>query len=316
MLKFINMITEIATKLDLREHEVLQILAVLTDRKSIGNQELVRLTGFPKANLGRFLGEISNYLEPPSQRVTVRPDAFKEMELVLREFRNIEDNRETEIKIKSVLAKYAQQRPKPQRSFDQFTATDETTIKRALYLKDRGDIYKRVVAFIGDDDLTSVAVALTGQAAKITVFEIDERLINLIHKISNDQNLKIEVVSYDTRHPLPNNYLGQYDTVFTDPPYTPNGTSLFLNRGVELIRQRLPSRIYLCYGNSDRAREKELEIQRLINEKGLLIKEKLAEFNKYYGAESIGSSSSLYLCDWTTKIRVTEEKSAGIYTND
>lgn len=309
------MITKIATKLDIREYEVLQILSVLNDRKSIDNQELVRLTGLPKTNLSRFLSEISGYLELPSQKIIIRPNAIEKIELLLKEFREIEDSRKTEARIKTMLAKYVQQRPRPERSLDQFTATDETTIQRAIYLKGHGDIYKRAVAFIGDDDLTSVAVALTEQAVKITVFEIDERLINLIQKISNDQNLEIEVISYDTRDPLPNNYLGQFDSVFTDPPYTPGGISLFLNRGIELLRRRLTSRIYLCYGNSDRARERELEIQRLVNEKGLLIKEKLAGFNKYYGAESIGNSSSLYLCDWTPKTKIGELVKINIYTN-
>lgn len=93
------------------------------------------------------------------------------------------------------------------------------------------------------------------------------------------------------------------------------GISPFLNRGIELLYKRLQSRIYLCYGNSDRARERELEIQRLINGKGFLVKEKLAGFNKYYGAESIGSTSSLYLCDWTPKTKIKAPINEDIYTN-
>mgnify|MGYP001597733675 FL=1 len=168
---------------------------------------------------------------------------------------------------------------------------------------------------MGDDDLTSIAVGVTKQAKRITVFEIDERLTSLIEKISLEYDLGIEIVKKDLRSPFSREYLSQFDTVFTDPPYTGGGISLFLNRGIELLRKRYVSRLYLCYGNSDRARERELEIQKIINEKDLLIHSKHFQFNKYIGAESIGSSSSLYLLDWTPKTKSTNI-SGKFYTNE
>jgi len=48
----------------------------------------------------------------------------------------------------------------------------------------------------------------------------------------------------------------------------------------------------------------------------LLIKTKLSQFNKYSGAESIGSQSSLYVLDWTPSTKIVESNLKKIYTND
>ena len=179
-----------------------------------------------------------------------------------------------------------------------------------------GDIYQRRLAFLGDDDLTSVACALTHQAKSITVFEVDDRLISLIETVSKKLNLDITVVKQDLTNSLDKKYSHSFDTVFTDPPYTPSGVSLFTNCAVELLDPKLTSRLYLCYGNSDRAREREVAIQKIISDFGFLIHKKYFQFNHYSGAYSIGSQSSLYLLDWTPQLKTKTISLEKIYTHE
>lgn len=161
-----------------------------------------------------------------------------------------------------------------------------------------------------------MATALVGKAKKITVFEIDDRLNKLITQISKENNLNIEVIRQDLRQPILQEYFNKYDIIFTDPPYTIEGVNIFLNQAINLMKKNFLGRIYLCYGNSDRAREREVEIQKLILDHNLIIKAKLNHFNQYYGAESIGSQSSLYVLDWTPSTKIIKSNSKKLYTND
>ena len=49
-------------------------------------------------------------------------------------------------------------RPEPKLQFDQCTTTAETTAGRFLYLFARGDLHRKRVLFLGDDDLVSIPV--------------------------------------------------------------------------------------------------------------------------------------------------------------
>jgi len=60
----------------------------------------------------------------------------------------------------------------------------------------------------------------------------------------------------------------------------------------------------MCYGYTDRETERGLHIQQIITSLGLLIQEKVRGFNRYYGAESIGSQSDLFLLQPTPKVNI------------
>lgn len=208
-------------------------------------------------------------------------------------------------------------RPSPKREYDQFTATVETVAKRAALLDFFTDIKGKRIALVGDDDFTSVALALANQPEQVTVFEIDERIINTINEVSKEKNLNIEIVEYDARKRIPKEYQEKFDVIFTDPPYTPDGISLFLSRGVELLdKSNQSSRVYLCYGNSDRAKERFLPIQRIFTDSGIILRWVFDKFNRYTGAESIGNTSSLYVGDITPQTHpiIQGEFNEKIYT--
>lgn len=219
------------------------------------------------------------------------------------------------VNLQKLLEQYSKDRPKPERSYDQFYATLDTTAKRAETLQANGDLAGRI-AFLGDDDLTSIAVSALNKLADLTVFEIDERQIKNLRRITQKENFRVQFVEADLKEQLPKSYHSKYDIVFTDPPYTPSGISLFLNRAIEVLKNSPKSRIYMCYGTSDKSRERELAIQEIILQKGLVITSKLYNFNQYVGAASIGNTSSLYILDFTPKTHTTPVVGNRYYTNE
>ena len=78
------------------------------------------------------------------------------------------------------------------------------------------------------------------------------------------------------------------------------------------------SRIYLCYGASDRSKEKLLPIQQIIFQSGMITRWVFDKFNRYHGAESIGSASSLFATEVTPKTKPTikGDYDKPIYTNN
>jgi predicted methyltransferase len=60
----------------------------------------------------------------------------------------------------------------------------------------------------------------------------------------------------------------------------------------------------MCYGYTDRETERGLKIQKIITLLGLIIQEKIRDFNHYYGAESICSKSDLYVLQPTPKVNI------------
>lgn len=217
--------------------------------------------------------------------------------------------------VENLLIPYRKSRPNPKRKFDQFYATVKTVTKRAEILSKNGDLETRV-AFLGDDDLTSISASYLAQGkCRATVFEIDNDIIKVIKRASQKEQLTIETVECDLREDLPERYKGKFDVVFTDPPYTPSGISLFLNRAIEALNKAHTSRIYMCYGTGERARDREIVIQDIINDKGLVILEKIKDFNEYIGAGTIGNKSSLYILGWTPKTKTTPVLNERIYTN-
>ena len=215
----------------------------------------------------------------------------------------------------NLLLKYSKDRPRPERKWDQFFATVETSQKRAEYVQKQGDLDAKI-ALLGDDDLTSITLAkLSQNKAGITVFEIDERLTTLIKRIAQKEGLLVNVVQKDLLEEFDKNYKQKYDIVFTDPPYTPAGISIFLNRALEVLKRAPTSRIYMCHGSGKNAIDREFQIQEIITKKGLLIEEKIEDFNEYRGAGTIGNTSSLYKLRFTPETKPSSYPGHRIYTN-
>ena len=187
--------------------------------------------------------------------------------------------------------KYAKMRPTVNTSIDQSFATPETAVYRAAFMADRGDLEGKKILFVGDDDLTSIPTAMSGLCDEVVVMDIDERLLNLINNISEKEGLNIKTIKQDFRNPIKNEYMGAFDTVFTDPPYTLDGLKLFLSRGVEGLGEGKDGTLYLAF--SHKPIDEYLELQKIINSMGFVIYELIPGFNTYEGSEIIGNTTFL-----------------------
>jgi predicted methyltransferase len=123
-------------------------------------------------------------------------------------------------------------RPEAILDYDQGYVTPETTVSRVVLLAQKGDIQGKELLILGDDDLLSLAAALSGLPKRVVVVEIDERIVNFINQVARAEDLDIETINLDLRNPLPDSVLKSFDTFWTDPPETPEALELFIGRGI------------------------------------------------------------------------------------
>lgn len=310
----------IAHTTGLRPIEVGRILRLLLDEDSVDNREFVRLTCLPKSVARSLLRELQPILDPVSQSVSLSPSGRRKIEELFQQATAKHFMRtftpEDEVRIRSVLEKFSVFRSSPDRNLDQFRATVDTLVARAKFMLDEGHLQGQSVLFVGDNDLTSVAVAGMKVCTRITVIDIDVRVLETIELIANTEQLVIETVWQDLRDNIQSRLRNSFDLCFTDPPYTETGVRLFMSRAIQALRNGPGCLLYLSYGYSRRSAERALKIQQVLTESGLVIETKLPDFNRYYGAESIGSCSSLYVCTTTdmTKPLITGRCDEPLYT--
>jgi predicted methyltransferase len=229
-----------------------------------------------------------------------------------------EATKEQRERVWSFFSKYREKRPKPDRNLDQFRATEETVLGRAVLLGTIPDISHKKLLFLGDNDLTSVAYALLFQAERIMVVDIDSRILRFLEMVAQKEGLPIETFEHDLRKPFPKSEFKRYDVVFFDPPYTPQAVNTWLIRAMEATLTGGPDRkkkkpetlsrkhYLMCYGYTDRETERGLKIQQILTSLGLVIQEKIRDFNRYYGAKSIGSKSDLFVLQPTPRVNIRE----------
>jgi predicted methyltransferase len=221
------------------------------------------------------------------------------------------------------LAAFADAAPPPRLEIDQTHCTVETKIRRVLALYEAGALEDRRILLLGDDDLTSLAISLVVQQLGsratlrgVAVVDVDPALVDFLRRALVDAPFPVEVVRHDLREPLADTLVGWADTVFTDPPYTSSGASLFLSRAVEATAGRVRADVFLSFG--PRKPEETLELQRAIADMGFVVRSLIRNFNDYVGAGSIGATSHLYHLATTADVRplVGGRYDAPIYTGE
>ncbi|WP_426505119.1 bis-aminopropyl spermidine synthase family protein [Dactylosporangium sp. McL0621] len=208
--------------------------------------------------------------------------------------------------------------PRPDQALDHVSATAATAERRARWLARTYDLAGARLVCIGDHDLTSLAVRKALPGTEVTVVDVDERLLEYI----DGQGAGIACYHADLRFGLPPAVAGTADVVFTDPPYTPEGVQLFLGRGAQALRDRTNGRLVMAYGFSPLTPALGLKVQRAVLDLDLVIEAMLPAFNRYHGAQAVGSASDLYVCRPTTHTwQVLDRRldklagSANIYTH-
>lgn len=318
-------VNQIAKETGVPTKKIKDLLFILQTGKPVENNELLQGVGVSKNALNQAKELLSSLLKPPSKNTQLTESAVKEIGVIFDPDYKSEEFLwsllENGYYRKSVelLEKYTDQRPSPERKYDQFTATIETTARRTSLLNFFEDVRGKRLLFLGDDDFTSVTVANLHTASGVTVLDIDNRILDKIDSISKSEKLDINLGNYDARKPLPPSYSGKFDVAFTDPPYTTDGVKLFISRAIQALDlSNQTARIYVCYGNSDRAKERFLPIYEVLNASGLMVRWVFDKFNRYQGAESIGSASSLFILEVTSKTKplILGKYDKPIYTNN
>ncbi|MFI5955176.1 bis-aminopropyl spermidine synthase family protein [Cryptosporangium sp. NPDC051539] len=191
--------------------------------------------------------------------------------------------------------------PPPRRSLDHVAATPETAVRRALWLDASFDLDGAHLLCVGDHDLTALTACLLRPSLTATVVDVDERLLAFIDGAAVAAGLSVRCVFGDLRFGLPASAAGVAGLAFTDPPYTPDGVRLFLERSIEGLTG--PGRILLAYGFSERTPALGLAVQRTFSELELAVEAQLPSFSRYLGAQAVGSASDLYVLQPTSKAR-------------
>ncbi|MEW6425135.1 MAG: bis-aminopropyl spermidine synthase family protein [Bacillota bacterium] len=185
---------------------------------------------------------------------------------------------------KELLARFkemAQNRPNAILEYDQGYVTPETTVARVALLAAKGDIQGKEIIILGDDDLVSVAAALSGLPRRVVVLEIDPRLIHFIRTLADTHNLAIKVYRQDIRRRLPAELCRQFDTFLTDPPETVHALELFLTRGLAALKGPCCAGYFgLTYAESSLAEW--LTIQQILAAKlKVVVTDIIHNFNEY-----------------------------------
>ncbi|MGB8645738.1 MAG: adenosylmethionine decarboxylase [Anaerolineae bacterium] len=127
------------------------------------------------------------------------------------------------------------ERPPAISSYDQGALTADSVFQRLALMHAQGDIAEKKILLLGDDDLLSIALALTGLPGEIVVVEIDERLCAFIQEIAYARGLPIKVIRQDVREKLPPDLHARFDTFVTDPTETIQGLLLFVEKGLSTL---------------------------------------------------------------------------------
>ena len=181
----------------------------------------------------------------------------------------------------------AKDRPKAIQEYDQGSVTPETTISRVLFLDSREDLRNREILVMGaEDDLTGLAVALTGLPKRVLILDIDERAIDFDNRIFKELGINnAEAIRFDLRNPFPDEWVKSFDVFITDPPETEKAFKAFIARGISALRGE-GSAGYFGLTLRDSSLNRWQKFQRaLINDYGMVITDIVQDFNAYMNWE-------------------------------
>jgi S-adenosylmethionine decarboxylase proenzyme len=236
-------------------------------------------------------------------------------------------DQETLLSITKQLEPIYGNRPTVDVTLDQAYGTPDTGIRRALLALKKDTLLGKNLLCVGDDDLISLALGFllralysdfTKNRTRIFVLEKDERLAAYIRETAKEYQLPITCVETDLRDPLPIQVVGHFDCFYTDPPYTIEGLSLFLSRGIGGLKKEKGLPIFLSFGQ--KPNEEVFRMQEVFLAHGLVLTGIFDGFNQYEGASLYGNVSRMLVLETTvhTKavIPVTMAGMEKIYTGD
>ncbi len=177
-------------------------------------------------------------------------------------------------------SRIAADRPEAVEKYDQGFISIDGVIKRVEFVYERGDLLGTDIFVVGDDDLFSIASALTGFPRRIFVIDIDDRLVDFINRKADEYGFPIEAIVYDVQQAFPDELKRKFDVFVTDPVETIPGIKLFLSRGVSTLRG-IGCSGYFGLTTLEASRRKWFEIQKMIHDMGFVITDIRRRFNVY-----------------------------------
>jgi len=132
---------------------------------------------------------------------------------------------------------------------------------------------------VGDDDLLSVALALTRLPSRITVLDIDKRLGEFIGSVNKEYGFGIEYIEYNVADPLPTELLGKFDVFSSEPLETLSGLRAFLMRGVACLRENGVG--YFGLTLYEASLKKWLAVQKLLSRMNCVVTDIIQGFSVY-----------------------------------
>jgi len=261
----------------------------------------VRLTPEGRAALGGGQADISGQCPQCAGRGTVVPAAVASLT--------------------AELERLSAAAPEAKPALDQSHCTVATKIRRVLRMPDAGALDGKRIIVLGDDDLTSLAVAafaaLGGGARirRLAVVDSDPDVLAFIGA-QRGAGVEVELIEHDLRNPLPGGLLSGFDVACTDPPYTVAGAELFLSRAVSALTPDAGQHVFFSFGA--RRPEETLRTQQLIGAMGLTVRSLVPGFNEYLGAGILGGTSQLFHLRTTalTRPAITGDYPGSLYTAD
>lgn len=173
------------------------------------------------------------------------------------------------------------ERPAAIRDFDQAYMVEDASVARVVFLLGRGDLEDRELLIIGDDDLISLAAGLTRLPKRITVLEVDTRLVEFIERVSRQHDLPVEARVYNVCDPLPDDLMGRFDTFVCDPSESMGGLTAFLTRCFLGLKGEGSAGVFgLSFHEASLA--KWARIQRWILDRNAVITDIIADFSQYH----------------------------------
>jgi len=240
--------------------------AVFESIKALKKRSLVSYTdyGFKLTNEGR---KIAKQLHP-----------VEDISCMVCGGRGIDIDRFKEVKDKFL--RIQKKRPHPIRKFDQGYVTPHSTLARFVLAYERGDIAGKDIMILGDDDLISVVLGISGVPRRLTVVEIDKRLTDFIQDAAYKEGFQVEVRTFDLRNPVPKEHLKNYDTFFTDPPETLKAADAFIGRGISTLREP-GSAGYFGFTRREASLYKWYDLQKMLLKYRIVFTDIIHNFNEY-----------------------------------
>lgn len=177
-------------------------------------------------------------------------------------------------------SRIAEERPEAVKNYDQGFISLDGVIRRLEFIYERGDLTGSEIFVVGDDDLLSIAAALTGLPKSVFAVDIDERLVSFINEKAEEHGLRIKGEVYDVQQALPERLKKKFDVFVTDPVETLPGLELFLSRGVSTLRG-VGCSGYFGLTTLEASRKKWYRIQRMLHEMGFVVTDIKRKFNVY-----------------------------------